>query len=293
MDHFELFYKKIFSKFIMILFLSNTILLSAYAETASVPSLINYQGLVTDKNGSGINGNKKFEFRLYDSLSGGNVIWGPQVFDNVPVIAGQFNVILGITDINGKDISLAFNSIDRYLGIKYGDSASNFNQIIEISPRQKVLSVPFSIQSEKAKWANNGFGFSPIGAIIAWHKSFSNLPDLPDGWMECNGQIINDPDSPFYNQKLPDLNTKGKFLRGASNGQSGTMQEMDWKSFYIAGFKQGHYTHDDVLIPKKGYNEQYPFGGKFEGPGNLLRFKFDESEVRPTNMSIIWIMRIK
>ena len=43
--------------------------------------------------------------------------------------------------------------------------------------------------------AISGFGIVPIGSIIAWHKSFSNSPALPDGWVECDGQVLSDPNS--------------------------------------------------------------------------------------------------
>ncbi len=89
---------------------------------------------------------------------------------------------------------------------------------------------------------------------------------------------------------MPDLNNEGRFLRGAA--ESGVVQEMDWKSFQIVS-EQGSYVHG-LLIPKSGYNNTGIFTGKWEWPASRLRFKFDEtSEVRPPNMSVVWIMRIK
>jgi hypothetical protein len=65
-------------------------------------------------------------------------------------------------------------------------------------------------------------GSAPIGTIEAWHGSFSNTPALPWGWAPCNGQLLNDSESPYNGQTLPDLNNAGRFLRG--NISSGIMQ---------------------------------------------------------------------
>lgn len=56
----------------------------------------------------------------------------------------------------------------------------------------------------------------PIGSIVAWHRDMAGVPDLPDGWVECNGQAITDAASPFYRQTVPNLNGEGRFLRGWS-----------------------------------------------------------------------------
>jgi hypothetical protein len=135
----------------------------------------------------------------------------------------------------------------------------------------------------------------PIGGIVAWHKDLFGVPDLPENWVECNGQRIEDKSSLLHGQIAPNLNNESRFLRGARN--SGQIQEQDWKSFYIAGFALGPYTHGDVLIPKSGYNTTHPFAGEWNADANShanrLRIKFDDSEVRPKNMGVVWVMRIK
>ena len=140
----------------------------------------------------------------------------------------------------------------------------------------------------------------PVGSIIAWHRDLLEKEGfhLPPGWVTCDGQKLEDEESLLNGHTIPNLNGEGRFLRGGK--ESGTLQNQDWKSFSVAGFGQGLYTHSDVLIPKEGYNTTYPFGGKWESvPGsggsvaNRLRFKFDTSEVRPINMSVVWIMKIK
>jgi hypothetical protein len=72
---------------------------------------------------------------------------------------------------------------------------------------------------------NQGFNATPIGVITAFHKSFTNTPTLPWGWVECNGQTLSDTESVFNGQVIPNLNNNGgggsnRFLRGATT--SGT-----------------------------------------------------------------------
>ena len=47
-------------------------------------------------------------------------------------------------------------------------------------------------------------------------------PVLPDGWAQCDGQVIADTDSVYNGVTLPDLNGEARFLRGGA--VSGTNQ---------------------------------------------------------------------
>ena len=57
---------------------------------------------------------------------------------------------------------------------------------------------------------------SPIGTVLSWLKSYINTPALPDGWVECNGQILDEAESVYDGQVIPDLNGDNRFLRGNS-----------------------------------------------------------------------------
>jgi hypothetical protein len=172
------------------------------AQAQSVPPLVNYQGLLTDAAGKPQTGTKKLEFNLYDAATGGNKVWGPQVFETVPLVNGMFNVILGTTDAGGKSIADAFSAKDRYLGMKV-DSGT------ELVPRQQILSTPFAIR------ALHG---DPVGSIQAYYGTTD-----PDGWLICDGRST--PTGSEYNalralvgDKIPDL--RGMFLRGLNNGRN-------------------------------------------------------------------------
>jgi hypothetical protein len=132
----------------IVLALVFVMLAGATAQAQSVPPLVNYQGLLTDAAGKPQTGTKNLEFNLYDAATGGNKVWGPQVFKSVPLVSGMFNVILGTTDSAGRSIADAFGAKDRYLGMKVDDGT-------ELVPRQQILSTPFAIQSEHSAEATH------------------------------------------------------------------------------------------------------------------------------------------
>ncbi len=152
-----------------------------YAEAASVPPLINYQGMLTDADGNPLTGTKNLEFNLYDTTTGENKIWGPQIFSNVPLIKGQFNVILGTTDTEGRSITDAFSSDNCYLGIRMDDGQ-------ELSPRQQILSAPYSINAENAENAANAKNADNANLLQQKNLdeviSLARKPDFDTQWFD-------------------------------------------------------------------------------------------------------------
>lgn len=143
----------------------------------------------------------------------------------------------------------------------------------------------------------------PIGSIIAWHKNLTGCPALPAGWVECNGGTLDNPDSPFDGQPIPNLNGDKRFLRGGSESgilQTDAMQEMKGGLSIVNG------------APRMGTNDVAGFTNPFYGEGtsgyrvqidnisgSYARVFFDNSrsvrtdiETRPINMSVVWIMRV-
>ena len=122
-----------------------------------VPPLINYQGKLVSSNGLPVStGDYELRFRLWDAATGGNLIWGPQVFNGqsgpgfgplVPVVQGWFNVMLGPSDTNGAPIVNAFLSANRFFEIQVGTN-------LPITPRQQILSAPYALRTESASRAD-------------------------------------------------------------------------------------------------------------------------------------------
>jgi len=134
---------------------------------------------------------------------------------------------------------------------------------------------------------------APVGAIVAWHKDLVGTQTLPPGWVESNGQVIDDTESVLNGKHVPNLN-RGLFIRGGSN--SGIEQTQDWKSMSILSAQETgvNYTHELPSIPKSGRNPKGFFGGYWKNSSaNKLFFEYDDSEVRPMNVSMVWIIRVK
>ncbi len=56
----------------------------------------------------------------------------------------------------------------------------------------------------------------PIGGVVAWLKSLSGVPDLTENYVECNGQVLSDSNSPLNGETMPDMNGSNQFIRGNS-----------------------------------------------------------------------------
>lgn len=144
--------------------------------------------------------------------------------------------------------------------------------VVEPRPLTRVETnarVPIS-QSVIEGPAPNSPSLPPIGTVQAWLKSMTNTPSLSSYWVECNGQVIDDPASPYNGRLAPNLNgteegTK-RFLRGAP--ESGAV-----------GGSESH-THPAYRSQKYG-SQRLPV----LAPGR--------TEHVPPFYEVVWIMRIK
>lgn len=147
----------------------------------------------------------------------------------------------------------------------------------------------------------------PIGSIIAWHKSMSGTPSLPYGWVECNGQTLNDPASPYHNQTIPNLNGDASganspglsekasmFLRGGTTSGTGQNDAFQGHKHSITS-NAISYSYGGMVI-NQGAESDLPtatieVGNPIsDGTNGTPR---TASETRPKNMSVVWIMRVK
>ena len=134
--------------------------LSLAEPGGSVPSVINYQGmLLNQSSGDPVpDGNYSIVFSLYDVDAGGSPLW--QETQNAAVHNGLFSVLLG------SNVSLnasLFDESPRYLGVKVaGDS--------EMTPRQLLASVPYAFHAEEAGHALTGPNYQQI-ALLRWYEA--------------------------------------------------------------------------------------------------------------------------
>lgn len=118
-------------------------LLSFSALNAEIPSLVNYQGLLTDINGNVITGNKTVSVSVHDAATNGTQLYSE--------IIGSVNVQNGI-------YSFQFGS-----GLTFTDVLAADSQFwIQVTldgvaqlPRERLVSVPFAVRAKTADIATS------------------------------------------------------------------------------------------------------------------------------------------
>jgi hypothetical protein len=130
----EIYMIRIIKAAFVILF---TYLITASIVFAGVPLLINYQGYLTEEDGSPTEGPQLIKFKIYGSESGDDSLWSSG-FQTLSVENGLFEYNLG-SGIPLPD-DLFPPDENRYLGITVGVES-------EISPRVRIISVPYAYQA--------------------------------------------------------------------------------------------------------------------------------------------------
>jgi hypothetical protein len=105
----------------------------------AVPSVVNYQGYLTDAEGNPLNGEVAITFRIWSAEVAGTEVWS-ESHAAVAVSAGVFNVLLG----SSVPISAGMLEGDRWLGMAVGTD-------VEMTPRMKVTSVVYAIRAGYAE----------------------------------------------------------------------------------------------------------------------------------------------
>lgn len=122
--------------------------LSMLAQIA-VPSQINYQGVVIDSSGNNLpDGNTSLTVNVWDAPQGGNQLWGPASYSNVPVVNGKFNTRIGGVDSAGRDLAAILAAQARQPGSAAFLELAVANSVIK--PRQQFLSTAFSFVADTA-----------------------------------------------------------------------------------------------------------------------------------------------
>jgi len=102
----------------------------------AIPGTINFQGALKDANGIPVNDIQFMEFRIYDDMNAGSLLWSEQNFA-VEITDGIFSEVLGDDTTFPSDL---FDNPELYLTFFFGGE--------EMLPRQKILSVPFALQAK-------------------------------------------------------------------------------------------------------------------------------------------------
>jgi hypothetical protein len=180
----------------------------AQSVLADIPGTINYQGRLTDAAGNAVaDGTYGVTFTLYYEATGDTPTGWSEV-QNISTRQGYFNIALG------SQTSLSSLSFD----VPYYLETWVSGDPQPMSPRQLLQSVPYAMRAQTAVQADSVADGSitsskivdgtitrskiamgadiPVGSILAWHQNFSGMPPLQENFMQCNGQVINDAESP-------------------------------------------------------------------------------------------------
>lgn len=113
----------------------------------AAPDSVNYQGRLTDSSGQAITTSQSVQFRVYDALVGGTLLWAE---DQTLIVdsSGIFQVELGqgTTLVGSFDRDLFFDD-DRWLEVVVAGEA--------LSPRQRFTSAAYALQASDAINAGN------------------------------------------------------------------------------------------------------------------------------------------
>ena len=179
--------------------------------------MINYQGFLTDQNGTALNGSYNITFAIYaDPTGAASIVWD-ETHTSINVEAGLFNVLLGSID------SLTVEDLkgDRYLGIRIAGEP-------EMTPRMRLASVAYSLQAENANIAQN--------AIHADSAQNANLLDN----MDSNDFVAVTGGTMSGTLSLPALNA------------TGNITSSKWKVYEVMNNVQGPLPKESVFTAYGG-----------------------------------------
>jgi len=187
--------------------LITTLLLLLPCISHALERTISYQGFLVDTNNTPINGKKNITFKLYNENVKNPFIWD-ELHENVPIIDGNFNVVLGETDDFSDDIFQSNEKI--YIGITIDADQ-------EMTPRQLLTGAPFAIYAHLAnnivdnaitteKIADNSItmqklNFTPLvkdNGNFSVSGNLGVLTELPKANLEVNGTSIFIGDIGFF-----------------------------------------------------------------------------------------------
>lgn len=127
---------------------------------AALPSLINYQGRLSDSLNAPLTGQYDFRFRLYDDAAKTTLLWGPEEYLNESVSNGYFSVPLGSVE---SFSAAGLDFTDQYwLTIQIKENSSG-TWDDETDPPVAFSANAYSLNAEKVESAS---GFVAVGGTI-------------------------------------------------------------------------------------------------------------------------------
>lgn len=132
-------------------FLSIMFLTVASIASADVPTMMQYQGYLTNESGEPLNDTLSMTFAIYDDSTDGNVIW-TEIQTDVVIDNGLFTVLLGSVN---PVVDTVFADTERWFGITVAPDP-------EIAPRTRLITVPYAYRAATVDGATGGEIFGDV-----------------------------------------------------------------------------------------------------------------------------------
>jgi len=171
----------------------------ASSSVASVPSIVNYQGVLTDEGGNPLSGDDyDLTFRIYPDTLGAASLW-EESHSPVSVDNGLFHLMLGSVTSFPPDL---FDSAERWLSIQVGDGP-------EMEPWMRLASVPYAAHAAVADSLAGPHGDGDDDWLIVGDDMYANVSggvgigtDEPLRTLHLMGSNLNLPETALTNDRL-------------------------------------------------------------------------------------------
>jgi hypothetical protein len=191
------------------------------------------------------------------------------------------------------------------LGSNYAGKGAGGYSLELAYPRFNTNQAGIWMRTTENGTASNWVNISgpPIGSIMAWHKNGTNMPALPDGWVECNGQTLSDAASPLNGTAMPNLNNvftteaggtsaAGRFLRGGTSSGSFAADRGNSVTEMLVEDNGGGQA-SQRSIPDNGSWSAAAYNYYTTGSNDGLKLRKKGVENNPGYMTVVWIMKVK
>jgi hypothetical protein len=162
----------------------------AFQPKSDAPLLMSYQGRLTDASGSPRNGSCSMTFAFYDAVTAGNALPAGSPWtetQNVQVTNGIFHVVLGSVTAMPANL-FSGGPADaagplRFLQVTVAGEA--------LSPRTRIVSVPYAISADTARFAETPTVPGPPGPTGPQGPQGPQGPVGPVGALKCTSMVQN------------------------------------------------------------------------------------------------------
>ncbi len=195
------------------------VLLPSFSQAAPpTPTMVNYQGILTNSGGDPIDGSVKMGFAIYDEETGETPPLWQEVQDVVVVVNGLYNVQLG----EGTPLpSSGFTAPNAWLEVTVAEET--------LSPRQQITSVLYSLKTPTGVLSSFGYHTNDCDGIdekfvhlatqegvdygLCMEKDHHTVATWGDASDTCK----------MAGKRLPDYVEWRKACDGETSGASGTV----------------------------------------------------------------------